>query len=455
MIDEYAPGNSDLIPSEDGIDINKLGKGGTMTTDTCSTAQKLRRILVEKIPGSFDYDCMNHLRNVWFGNMEKKLTKHLNGMLRTSLDNVDPSLRVSASITAIIRAIDKEFSLSANYPKGHGELFLEWMRDKHPGELLMHVERAVGSRQDLCTEGCMAIIMNYPYYVEFLDEQLRKKEKNKKVSILQRNIFVALTSSEMIALARLLSILHLSICMPFRFLAGKTHEFKEYGWGPMSMGRVIDTLEKKLVSVVRDPRLILEEDFMMGMFEEYVQELKPLKDYVDLLYQKKQMSLISRVVARKSKSKVVHLAMLRKQLFTPDRKTEQKTRGRTIQLGKVAAEAILVELRDEKKATHKYLSRYGKEYSWRGCSEERKQALLGNKATNDEAESVLGGATAQVQRFGRVKLASGAAVSDISRNSFLNRKAPSKKDARQQGMFHDFDDVVRDAIILVAMKVGN
>ena len=153
--------------------------------------------------------------------------------------------------------------------------------------------------------------MNYPYYVEFLDEQLRKKERNKQVSILQRNIFVALTSLETIDLARLLSILHLSICMPFRFLAGKTHEFKECGWGPMSMGRVIDTLEKNMVSIVRDPRLILDEDFMMGMFDEYMYEIKPFKEYVDLLYEKKKMSLISRIVARKSKSKVVHLAMLR------------------------------------------------------------------------------------------------------------------------------------------------
>jgi hypothetical protein len=33
------------------------------------------------------------------------------------------------TLIAIIRAIDKEFSLSANYPKGHGELFLEWIHE--------------------------------------------------------------------------------------------------------------------------------------------------------------------------------------------------------------------------------------------------------------------------------------------------------------------------------------
>jgi len=90
--------------------------------------------------------------------MEKKLTVSLNILLWSSLalDIIDPKLRVTVSISAIIRAVDKEFSLSANYPKGHVELFLEWMRANHPGELLLHVERAAGSRQDLCTEGCMA-----------------------------------------------------------------------------------------------------------------------------------------------------------------------------------------------------------------------------------------------------------------------------------------------------------
>ena len=85
----------------------------------------------------------------------------------------------------------------------------------------------------------MTILMNYPYYVEFLDQMLRKKQKKgQKASKLQQNLFIALTSEEMIALVRLLSILHISICsMPFRWLAGKTHELSHRDWGPMSMGR--------------------------------------------------------------------------------------------------------------------------------------------------------------------------------------------------------------------------
>ncbi len=58
-------------------------------TDTCNTAQKLYHILVDKIPGAYDYDCMQHNCNVWINGMEKALTTKLNEMLRTDLDNID------------------------------------------------------------------------------------------------------------------------------------------------------------------------------------------------------------------------------------------------------------------------------------------------------------------------------------------------------------------------------
>jgi hypothetical protein len=54
---------------------------------------------------------------------------------------------------------------------------------------------------------------------------------------------------------------------------------------------------------------------------------------------------------------------------------------------RTAATAICTELQDEKEATYKYLSISGREYSWNHCGEEKKKALLGNTATNDEAES--------------------------------------------------------------------
>jgi hypothetical protein len=67
---------------------------------------------------------------------------------------------------------------------------------------------------------------------------------------------------------------------------------------------------------------------------------------------------------------------------------------------RTAADAMCTELQDKKKATYKYLSISGSEYSWNHCGEEKKKALLGNTATNDKAESTLGETTANIQQFG-------------------------------------------------------
>ena len=106
-LDESYPGNSHLIPSPEEIDIQKLSHGGLITSDTCNQVQKVRCLLVVLVDGSYDYDCMNHIHNVWFGNGEKVLTKDLSVHLRASLDEIDPKLRVTASMSAIIRAVDK------------------------------------------------------------------------------------------------------------------------------------------------------------------------------------------------------------------------------------------------------------------------------------------------------------------------------------------------------------
>ena len=78
--------------------------------------------------------------------------------------------------------------------------------------------------------------------------------------------------------------------------------------------------------------------------------------------------------------------------------------------------------------------------------------MLGKSATNDEAESCLGGTTAQVQRFERLALASAAAISDMRRNAFLHRPIKAKSDKKPRGIFHQFDEKLRLAIVMVAME---
>ena len=56
--------------------------------------------------------------------------------MNSDLDYIDDRLQVSTNIENILRAVDKEFSLAANYLKGHGELFRRWIETHGPGAIL-------------------------------------------------------------------------------------------------------------------------------------------------------------------------------------------------------------------------------------------------------------------------------------------------------------------------------
>jgi hypothetical protein len=104
--------------------------------------------------------------------------------------------------------------------------------------------------------------------------------------------------------------------------------------------------------------------------------------------------------------------------------------------------------------TYKYLSISGLEYSWNHCGEEKKMALLGNTATNDKAESTLGGTTTNIQQFGWIALSSAGTVSDIKRNASLQQDAilTKKNPTINPGLFNQFPQELQQAIVRVGMK---
>jgi hypothetical protein len=436
------------IPQPEGIDITKLGKDGLIMTDSCNAAQKARRLLKYKIGGNVhELDCFHHLRNVWIKGAEKAVSASLRILLADSLENIPADLRVSCIFSALARAWDKFFSLCANYPKGQGEHFAAWLKVHNPDTPLHHVVGAQGSRHDLCLMAAPAIYMNRHVCFEYADYLLRlpKKQDN----ILLRCLFVLMTSEEIIAQSRLFSILYISFCLPMRWLAAKTPELQEWEWGPISNGGAIDTLRLKMMDLVKDPTNILEEDFMMGMFSEYINKFPPFKKYWEHLFNKKQMI----VVASESGAKVLPYADLRKELFHPSDSTNAATNSRLVELAPVVAQAILDELHDQKKATYKYLSISGSEYSVLGCPPDVQKALRGLEATNDMSESALGGATQQIQQFGRISIPNAAAVSDARRNQYSQRFTKNDKDRRHSsGMFYQFPSEVRESLLIVALE---
>ena len=69
-----------------------------------------------------------------------------------------------------------------------------------------------GNRQDIGVEGALAI-MNIPYYLEFLNWRMSCGGTE---NILEKNVFILLQSVEVVAMLRVLSILHIAVCMPLR-----------------------------------------------------------------------------------------------------------------------------------------------------------------------------------------------------------------------------------------------
>ena len=117
----------------------------------------------------------------------------------------------------------------------------------------MHAERASGSRQDLICMGYMAIFKNRVLNIELLDDQLRICGNN---HILQQNLFIILSSIEMIATSRLFDMINAAVCISVRWLSGNTHKLAHHNWGDRSIGLVFDILRTDLNNILDDIKLI-------------------------------------------------------------------------------------------------------------------------------------------------------------------------------------------------------
>ena len=76
----------------------------------------------------------------------------------------------------------------------------------------MHDERSSGNQQDLICMGSMAIFKNWVPNIEFLENQLRICGKN---HILQKKLFIILSSIEMISNSRMFAIINIDVLCLF------------------------------------------------------------------------------------------------------------------------------------------------------------------------------------------------------------------------------------------------
>ena len=138
---------------------------------------------------------------------------------------------------------------------------------------------------------------------------------------------MVLTSVEMVALTRVMSIFHFKVCMPMRWLAGNTHHLGQtgYDWSARSMGKAVDALELAFIAVGNDGSKYLDEDFMNEIFSEIYEDengnripLQPLVDAMKFSFEEKETSTLDG-------SKVLPFDLLNDELFYPKRDKNNST----------------------------------------------------------------------------------------------------------------------------------
>ena len=122
MHERIFPNRQHEILDDSQLSNGKLSEYGLVTTDTCNSAQKLNRLICEKIEFKVLADgiqlikdevqvcsqwCHNYLRNIWIGDTNKCLSKYLNALLGEDLEKLDNNLKISTNFDSVLFTIDK------------------------------------------------------------------------------------------------------------------------------------------------------------------------------------------------------------------------------------------------------------------------------------------------------------------------------------------------------------
>ena len=149
-------------------------------------------------------------------------------------------------------------------------------------------------------------------------------------------------------------------------------------------------------------------------------------------------------------------AILRKELFSPEREENVETSDFVKRLAPIAAEAVLKELHDPKKHTWEHLDSQNGPLSWKNATEAMKKASLGKEAVNDVSERPFGGMTHQLERFTTISGSNASAVAHARINGDFNRMeselCKKKKDIVKNGIAINLPPELLQTAITFALK---
>ena len=141
--------------------------------------------------------------------------------------------------------------------------------------------------------------------------------------------------------------------------------------------------------------MIHDVDFMMHIFDEISDEIPEFQEYLEDRFKNDLRG-----------------EELVQELSNPVNRDNRNSTEMLLKVTKIGIDGFIKEMLNEEKASYKYLSRLGSEFSYNYCPNEGKEALMGTRATNDEAESSFPGLTCDIQCFGCIGMHSAVSISD-------------------------------------------
>ena len=412
------------MPEAESLGMHRLAENAVIMGDTCSTAEKLKRLVKEAAEvaakekiGDAAWEkmseeeratkctayvghCHQHLRNIIINAMLIKQTESLKNELQESLAEFSSFDRMSVDIVDLIRAVYKELHKSGAYAKGKGKEFKAWLDVTFPEICSPRLLRAEGSRQDMGFEGAVPIFAARKVILTFL-QGLRVPGAS---NMLEEFLLRSLSCNEMTAALRANTLWYYLFSEPMRWLAGKGSEL---GMGLDDSAEMCDLVEKMMTEVAADGSRLLDPTF--DPFAPLAAKYQAFADW-------RAKHLMRTVKGPDGKSHPVHKTALAEARL-PAGAGNVQAHGRTLELIEEMAAAALAAMRDPRRAICGLLQSQEGTFAV-GSDPKRNKATKGAHATNDRVESNFGciDMLMRMFRYASINAISGMAQQMVNRD---------------------------------------
>jgi hypothetical protein len=252
-----------------------------------------------------------------------------------SLDEFSSFERIEVEGSSLIRSTYKYFNEYAEYHFGRQIEFKVWRVKNHKSALFIPFERALGNRQDLKFDGCVALFWNRLICLEFVRGFINCP---KSAGILDKSIYTRLRSNEFVALLRVNVLWKYAFSDPFRWLSGKTAKLE--GWSLFKMCEVLKLVEGLMNEIVANPARLLDPTL-----DPFASTAAALPAFAE--WRREQLQL--KASAEDGTEYFLHQEVLR-EARTPKLKGNIQAHDLTLELAKEQAEKALAKMHDPRVA---------------------------------------------------------------------------------------------------------